>query len=274
VQEVAVAGTASLTLVTWNLNHWRQSPESRAAAWDYLAGPLADLVDWDVALLQECSPPADWPHPMLWTELEQYGWGTGVTARRGALRSVTLEDDSHPGCIVAAELDLNGQLVTLASLYGRQEHAKQVDGERYEMKYAITAVHRMLSDLTPLIDQRGRRRRPTPLVLAGDLNVSTQLAPPDRERHAGILRRCEELGLTDGWTVSPDAVRAEDCDCADTPGCGHVRTHTHNRSARPWQLDYVLANRVLRFDSCRTVLDDVTWQRSDHAPVVARLTLV
>ena len=40
--------------------------------------------------------------------------------------------------------------------YGRQEHTKEVDGEPYGLKYAITAVHRMLSDLTPLIDQRGR----------------------------------------------------------------------------------------------------------------------
>ena len=89
-----------------------------------------------------------------------------------------------------------------------------------------------------------------------------------------MLRRCEELGLTDGWTVSPDAERAEDCDCADAPGCGHVPTHTHNRSARPWQLDSVLANRALRFESCRTIIDDATWQRSDHAPVVARLAVV
>jgi endonuclease/exonuclease/phosphatase family metal-dependent hydrolase len=36
----------------------------------------------------------------------------------------------------------------------------------------------------------------------------------------------------------------------------------------------VLANRALRFTSCRTVVDDATWQLSDHAPVVAHLTLV
>ncbi len=262
-----------LTLVTWNLNHWRQSAASRADAWEYLAGELAEQVEWDVALLQECTPPPDWPYPILWSELETYGWGTAVTTRNGTLRPVALEDDSHPGCVVAAEVALDGQAFTLASLYGRQEHTKEVDGEPYGLKYAITAVHRMLSDLTPLIDQRGRRRRPEPLVLAGDLNISTQLSPPDRERHAGLLRRCAELGLTDGWTVSPDAQRAPDCDCVAAPDCGHVRTHTHNRSTRPWQLDYVFANRALEFTSCRTVIDAHTWQRSDHAPVVAELTL-
>jgi endonuclease/exonuclease/phosphatase family metal-dependent hydrolase len=57
------------------------------------------------------------------------------------------------------------------------------------------------------------------------------------------------------------------------PDCGHVRTHTHNRSQRPWQLDYVFANRALEFTSCRTVIDAHTWERSDHAPVVAELQL-
>jgi len=262
-----------LTLLTWNMNHWRQSVASRADAWDHLAGTLADDTGWDVALLQECAPPDDWPHPILWVGIDRYGWGTAVTARNGALREVVLEDDSHPGCVIAAEVTLGGTAFTVASVYGRQEHTKRIDGEPYGMRYAITAVHRMLSDLTPLIDQRGRRRRPEALVLAGDLNISTQLPPPDRERHAGLLRRCAELGLTDGWTVSPDAERAPDCDCAAAPGCGHVRTHTHNRSTRPWQLDYVLANRALEFISCRTVIDGSTWDRSDHAPVVAGLAL-
>ena len=266
----------TLTVLTWNLNHWRQSAASRAAAWEHLDRVLAEAVDWDVALLQECAVPDTWPHPVLWSGVDTLGWGTAVTARRGTLRPVALEDDSHPGCIVAAELTLDGAVpsVTVASLYGRQEHAKQVDGERYPLSYAVTAVHRMLSDLTPLVDHRSRRQRPSPLVLAGDLNVSTQIGGPDRARHAGTLQRFTDLGLTDGWSVSPDAERAPDCDCPAAPGCGHVRTHRHNRSERPWQLDYVFANRALRFTSCRTVVDDATWELSDHAPVVARLEVV
>jgi hypothetical protein len=106
----------ALRVVTWNLNHWRQSVGSRAEAWEYLGGELAEEIDWDVALLQECTPPADWPHPMLWSELEQYGWGTAVTVRRGTLRPVTLEDDSHPGCVVVAEVDRGTQPFTVASL--------------------------------------------------------------------------------------------------------------------------------------------------------------
>jgi hypothetical protein len=44
----------------------------------------------------------------------------------------------------------------------------------------------------------------SPLVLGGDLNVSTQLDPPDRERHRNALERFKTLGLTDAWIVSPD----------------------------------------------------------------------
>lgn len=127
----------------------------------------------------------------------------------------------------------------------------------------------MLSDLTPLIDARSRRSVPRPLVLGGDLNVSTQATGPDRARHAGVLQRFADLGLVDAWLESPDAIRAPDCDCPDAPTCGHVRTHTHRRSERPWQLDHVFANRALRLTSCRTVADDVSWALSDHAPIVA-----
>jgi len=258
-----------LTVVTWNLNHWRQSQETRAEAWEYLAGPLAEQVDWDVALLQECAPPKDWTYPLSSSEIDGLGWGTAVTVRNGELRRVLLEDDSHPGCLVVADVEHGGLTSTVVSIYGRQEHTKEVDGEAFALPFSVSAVHRQLSDLTPVIDHRGRRRARTPLVIGGDLNVTTQLPRIDRVRHVGTLRRFAELGLTDGWTVSPDAVRAEDCDCDAAPDCGHVRTHTHNRSTRPWQLDYVFANAAAKFVSCRTVIDERTWQRSDHAPVVA-----
>lgn len=270
------AGARTATVLTWNLNHWRQSPESRRAAWAHLDGTLADATGWDIALLQECVVPAERDGPVLWRELPGLGWGTAVALRTGAgttLTELALEDDSHPGCVVAADAGLDDWTLTVASLYGRQEPRKRVGGEVQHLRYSVTAVHRMLSDVTPLVDLRDRRRSPTPIVLGGDLNVSTQVDGPDRARHAGVLQRFADLGLTDGWAVSPDAERAPDCDCPAAPGCGHVRTHTHDRSARPWQLDYLFIGRALEFTSCRTVADGGVGELSDHLPVVGVLRL-
>lgn len=259
-----------LTVVSWNMNHWQNSPEVRQDAWAYLTGQLADQVAWDIALLQECRPPAD--APCLWSPVRDLAWGTAVVVRSGSVRRIDLEDDSHPGCIVAAEVSLDrGMRCTAVSMYGLQEHRKRIDGEPYHLRYAVTAVHRMLSDLTPLIDLHSRTRVRAPLVLGGDLNVSSQIDPPDRQRHREVLERFAGLGLQDAWQAAPENLRAADCTCADEP-CRHVRTHTHRRSPRPWQLDYVFANAAWEVGAAQTVLDDHTWTRSDHAPVAVHLT--
>jgi len=152
------------------------------------------------------------------------------------VRRIDLEDDSHPGCVVAADVTLDrGVRCTAVSMYGRQEYRKQIDGEPYRLRYAVTAVHRMLSDLTPLVDLHGRARVKAALVLGGDLNVSSQIDPPDRRRHREVLDRFAGLGLQDAWEAAPATLRAPDCACADET-CRHVRTHTHRRSPRPWQL--------------------------------------
>lgn len=259
-----------LSVVSWNMNHWQNSPAARDAAWDYLYGPLAEKTGWDVALLQECRPRLS-DAVCVWVPVRDLAWGTAVAVRSGTIRRIELEDDSHRGCVVATAVELDrGVRCTAVSLYGLQEQCKRVDGELHGLRYAVTAVHRMLSDLTPLIDHHGRRRAKCPFVAGGDLNVSTQIDPPDRRRHREVLDRLAGLGLQDAWEWALDDQLATDCACADEP-CRHVRTHTHRRSTRPWQLDYVFANAAWQVDSVQTVLDDDTWSRSDHAPVSAHL---
>jgi endonuclease/exonuclease/phosphatase family metal-dependent hydrolase len=85
-----------------------------------------------------------------------------------------------------------------------------------------------------------------------------------------VLERFAGLGLTDAWVAAHQAMVAPDCDCADEP-CRHVRTHTHRRSVRPWQLDYVFTNATWDVDAITTAIDEHTWSRSDHAPVVVSL---
>jgi hypothetical protein len=54
-------------------------------------------------------------------------------------------------------------------------------------------VHRILSDLTPLLDGPLWHRT----VLGGDLNVSTQTDKGQRYRAATVFERLESLGLVD-----------------------------------------------------------------------------
>jgi endonuclease/exonuclease/phosphatase family metal-dependent hydrolase len=261
---------ARVTLVTWNMDHWQGTDDRRAAGWDYLDGRFAERVDWDIALLQECVPPAS-RERVLFEPVRNGPWGTAVVTRAADLRGVAVEV-SHPGCLVVGEVVLGERgPLTVVALYGVHESSRFVGGELYDMRYVITTVHRLLSDLNPLIDRHGRHRTKQPLVVGGDLNLSTQIDPPDRDRHRNALERFVTLGLTDAWLVSPDSVPADDCRCGEGPACRHVRTHTHRRSPRPWQLDYVFANPTLRVRSCRTIIDGHTWERSDHAPVVAVL---
>jgi hypothetical protein len=270
IEGAAVNGGGRLTVVSWNMNHWQNSPAAREAGWEYLFGPLAEETGWDIALLQECLPSRALPR-CVWAPVRDLAWGTAVVARSGIVRRIDLEDDSHPGCAIAADVTLDGGArCTAVSMYGLQEFRKHIDGEPYRLRYAVTAVHRILSDLTPLIDLHGRSRVKRPLVLGGDLNVSSQIDPPDRRRHREVLERFAGLGLQDAWAAGPDSSRAPDCICADDP-CRHVRTHTHRRSSRPWQLDYVFVNSAWKPISAEACIDRSTWSRSDHAPVAVRL---
>src|SRR5262249_12451277 len=90
---------------------------------------------------------------------------------------------THPGSVAVAEARLAaGDPIVVGSAYGAID-----EGD------AITTVHKILSDLPPLIDSPVGRR----LVVGGDLTLSTQLRPPDRARHANIFERIGGLGLVD-----------------------------------------------------------------------------
>jgi hypothetical protein len=92
-------------VVSWNLDHWQGSAERRAEAWRYLDETLAEKLDWDVALLQECVPPAG-RAGVVFRPVRGGPWGTAVVTRGADVRHLDLEDDSLPGCLVAAEVDL------------------------------------------------------------------------------------------------------------------------------------------------------------------------
>lgn len=268
-----------LSIATWNMNHWQRKPDQRADAWAYLKNVVAP----DVALVQEAVPPEDLtssvyqPFPSTHRQ-----WGTAIAVFNPTLqvapiprREVTpyLEageiEDSQPGTSAVAEITCpDGTQLVVASVYGAIEKAGSGTG------YATTTVHRVLSDLTPLLDSSRQRR---PVIMGGDLNCSTQIEGPDRAAHHALFARLEAFGLTD-WFAQGASERESisDCFCASAGECAHQRTLRHNNdpNSRPWQVDYVFSHHVDASATRLTVIDESAgWALSDHAPIKLTTTV-
>lgn len=261
-----------LRIATWNMNFW-QTRASQESSWRF----LDEVVSPDLALLQECVPPPD-RRRVVYREggiSESRRWGSAVVSYRHELEPIAEVKsrygqgslsllDTHPGSVAVALVRVpSADPVVVVSVYGVIDEG-----------YAITTVHRILSDLTPLIDSPYGRR----VVIGGDLNCSTQLRPPHRARHANLFERVRGLGLVDLLEQTRDQREPlRDCICDDAPSCGHVQTHRHRQSRVPWQDDYLFASRELaaQLVSCRPVDagDPDPWELSDHCPVVAEFDL-
>ena len=257
----------ALRVLTWNMNYWQQRSD-HDAAWAYL-----DDLDWDVALLQEAVVPGGVDGRRHLQELaESLALARGVrpssavipwsgstplqpATRRPPLRSTTATPAPSlpPSCTRR-----QGGPITAVSVYGLIEYG-----------YAVTTLHRILSDLTPLFDTSYGQR----VVVGGDLNCSTQLAPPHRARHKTVFDRFASLGLVNVTERPLDDAVLHDCPCVDEP-CRHVRTHFHSRSQKPWQDDYVFLSAALATKARCEVLDRGPTDRplSDHAPVIVSIT--
>ena len=259
-----------LSVATWNMNYWqgiRSSPTHVRDCWDYVG-----RLGIDLALVQEAVP---LPHDQglfLWRAVGgTRAWGTGIFSANDELRLEEIDssalqadrryealseggllEESHPGCVRAADVYLNDgrYVVTVVSIYGIHG-----DPGLNGVRYVPTTVHRMLSDLTPLLDRSWRR-----IVLGGDLNISPQIAYPDTRHHEVLLDRIKAFGLTDLLGHFND---------------DFVQTYRHPRSAKPWQDDWLFASKKLMpgLLSCKAVQTADAWRLSDHCPVVAEFEI-
>jgi|RhiMetdeSRZDD1v2_1073273.scaffolds.fasta_scaffold412739_2 exonuclease III len=137
-------------------------------------------------------------------------------------------------------------------------------------KNAIRTVNQQLDDLTSLL----KLARSQYIVLAGDLNISTQFKGLDGVRHRAAFERLTHFGFVDALALGrPARAPLTHCHCRETR-CLHVQTQWHNRSLKPWQTDYVFVSAPL---ACAvTACSVVPWERgrcSDHAPLVLVLDL-
>jgi hypothetical protein len=139
--------------------------------------------------------------------------------------------------------------------------------------WAQTTMHRLLSDLTPLLHS-GRADRW--LVMGGDLNVSTQLPRPYGDWSKTIFQRIADFGLVDlieqaAMTHGRPGMR--DCPCG-LKDCLHVQTAKHSTGSH-YQNDYMFATPALAelLDDCIPATDDEAWELSDHRPLIAEFRL-
>ena len=265
-----------LRIATWNMDHWKRmrddpSGQSQRDAWAYLQG-----LSVDVALVQEAAPPpfvdpATWlvrSHPVPdrpdeWFMHPRYRrWGSAVVVLNPTLEfepieAAPLNGDrylkelwiSHPGSWSGIRLTRADQPpISLISAYGVWDIATADK----KSSYYQTTVHRILSDLTPLLDSEAGART----VLAGDLNVGTQSAPANAEERdswrplsKALFDRFAAYGLVEciGASVAADRGPLADCACGPAPDCRHVQTFRYNNriDGGPWQNDYVFAGSAL-----------------------------
>lgn len=159
-----------MRIVTWNMGHWQHRAQS-AKAWSYL-----ESLNPDIILTQESVLPPEgslFRHHHVWNNTEGEHWGVGVFSREIELVEEQQLKNINRGLFSVANGNIGGRPIAFVSLYGRIEREGPAKG------YAVTTLHRLLSDLTSLLDGLLGNKE---IILAGDLNASTQLDPEQGNR--------------------------------------------------------------------------------------------
>lgn len=262
------------------MDYWRRSEDLREQAWDFLQ--LVARVD--IALVQEALPIGR-GLSQVFRETgilddrvkppRELKWGSAVVSYGPQLRTIVHASGpfsnapvdllrTFPGSVAIAELECESPIIVV-SAYGIIDHG-----------YAESTVHRILSDLTPLIDERRGRG----IIVAGDLNITTQWSAKHKSflrgrheecllRDLNLFARFEALGLRN-VAVRKKPGPLEGCECNSGIGCKHVQTQRHDRSTFPWQNDYFfLSEDLLQQPFTVEVFDqDEAWKLSSHCPIV------
>lgn len=257
-----------MRVVVWNI-------ANRDRAFDALR-----TLEADIALLNEARPPGSesglWHEGTVGRDSAQRKWSSAILSPhaiemiedarptwRGSTRNVPFEC-SRPGTWIAGAVGLpSGLEISAVSLYGVMDELSDA------------SVHRSLSELSPIIDDRRYRKN---VIIGGDLNTGTQWAEDDQflARDANVLQRFEALGLVDCLAAMRPTGRLEGCPCTYGEDCTHTRTRRDPRwPMNPYQTDYLFASRALaaRLVSCQALADDHWFSFSDHAPIVADFEL-
>jgi len=221
-------------------------------AWNY----FLNQIEADFFLFQEGRPIEeiqDDEH-LVWREIgERRDWGSGVYSPTFKLVEERIKT-GFTGEFSVANTLVRNQEMTLISLYGLMESDGPTKG------YSIPNLHRMLSDLTGLFNGHIKGRRN--IIMAGDLNASTQLDPIQHNKsHQILFDRIRDFGLRDVYELSGNT--------------SHVQTLRHRRTKTNWQNDYCfigksLVERFVKYD----IIDNEDVRRfSDHNVLVVEMAI-
>lgn len=232
-----------MKIITWNLDYWKRTPEQRTNAWNYLFNNLNP----DIALMQEIKPPEMQMdnRSFLYHEIDgKRKWGTALYSKYPIQKEI-YSNKSYPGAsgLITAEININDSItVTVINIYG------QLDCNNY----ATTTMHHILSDLTPILDHKGKRN----IILGGDFNVSKQFDEKyNGPSHRIVFERIEDFGLIN---------------CTLKFYSKHVQTHVNNKSKYEWQDDYFFVSNNIenKISNCEVIASEPMLEFSDHYPVM------
>lgn len=273
-------GSRTLTLVSWNMN-------GLATAWDQV---IAD-ASVDVALVQEARPPTTSIPLTIVSAASDWSTGgapnrsfcTAVAARKGVGRPTVTAIPTHrvgdpegdglavsiPGTIALGEVRWGaGQAIVVASVYSCWD--SPVGGGGWI--YADSSAHRLISDLSGLIDSQRSHR----IIVAGDWNIlygyGEQGSSYWARRYQTVFDRMEALGLTFCGPQHPNGLPAAPPPAELPETSRNVPTYRRNRndpSTGTRQLDFAFASAALapKVSVCADNGAD-GWAPSDHCRVI------
>lgn len=244
-------GHIEIKIATWNMNQ-RTSLES----WDY----IIDEMDADIVLLQECKIPegidkrcniihAGETKETPW--YDQKDWCSAVVTKDYPISEIKDERfiNSHNGAVVAGEVETPDFEVSAISIYGIHD----------KLGYCSTTMHRIVSDITPLIHHSGKQGK---FIIGGDYNVSRQWDDCHSDQsHGLVFDRLKDLGLVN---------------CTEEYYRGHKKTNRRDNAMKPYQLDYIHVSASLvtrRCFSCDVLETNKVKRLSDHNPVFVKIKI-
>lgn len=237
-----------MRIATWNIPYGFRT-KSHSEAWEY----YLEEIPADFYLGNEVKPP-QWvldECDVVWSKIGDWAdWGSAVVSPDHDLSEIDIGSEFR-GAMMIAESTYSSEFdITLISWYGLLETLGS-DG------YSSPNLHRMLSDLTGLLDSKTHGKRN--IVLGGDLNTSPQWDERlNRETNRVLFDRLEDFGLTNCFEQFYDE---------------YVRTYRPSRVDTNWQIDYffISTNLANNIQDCEVIENDKVREFSDHNPVVISL---
>ena len=223
----------------------------RLGSWDYLLNELKP----DIALLQEASPIKNDDNNILRhvTETEvKKNLNNLVYSRSNPIKKMNMATDGGIGLNVSRVDNDNYGHIYAISIYGN-------------LDFGGILVVKLLDVLRHYVQTLRSMYSAKHIVLAGDFNMDrrmddnptkTKFSKKGERRYNGFFDSIKSLGFRD---------------CVEKYYPDFTRTHRHNRSKFPWQIDHMFVTEGLfeKLSSLLVLEDSEVVKRSDHNPIIA-----